>query len=154
MHQITEFEEVRADGRAIPAAMTLEELLAKNWPRLKVVALRWCSNGTQVGYSAPGSVAGIVVPGNGFVAAMTFDGPSVENTRLLILLSNGTEHATIEPHARHMGADRRGYWNWFEPAINPRADVFGAVLTTLFDGDFLCDIDARTAQVLAVRRTR
>lgn len=154
MHQITEFEEVRADGRAIPAAMTVEALLAKNWPRLKVVALRWCSNGTPVGYSALGSVAGIVVAGNAFVAAMTFDGPSAENTRLLILLSNGTEHATVEPHARYMGADRRGYWNWFETAMNPREDVFGAVLSTLDDGDFLCDIDARTAHVLAVRRTR
>ena len=56
----------------------------------------------------------------------------------------------------HVGAYRygEGDWGWFEPAINPRADVFGAVLTTLFDGDFLGDVDARSGRVLTARRTR
>ena len=97
---------------------------------------------------------GFVVPGENFVAAMTFDHPSGANTRLVILASTGVEHAAIENRVRFMGRERVGDWDWFEPAINPRTDVFGAVLTTLFDGDFFGDVDARSGRVLTARRTR
>jgi hypothetical protein len=85
---------------------------------------------------------------------MVSDDVSDETERLVILSPDGSEHGAVENRVRFMDRDREGHWSWFEPPSNPSANVFGAVLQTLFDGDFLCDIDAATARILAVRRTR
>lgn len=153
-HRINHFEEVRADGHVISATVTVDDLLSRGLGIRHVVSLRWIHEGIVVDYVARSAVVGMVVPGDQFVAAMTFEYPSGENTRLVVLGPNGEDYATIQDHVRFMGIDKRGRWNWFEPAMNPREHVFGAVLSTPDDGDFLCDIDARTAQILAVRRTR
>jgi len=94
------------------------------------------------------------VPGDNFVAAMVSEDGSDETERLVIFSPDGSEHGAVENRVRFMDRDREGHWSWFEPPTNPSANVFGAVLQTLFDGDFLCDIDGAAARILAVRRTR
>ena len=154
MSGVCDFEEVRADGNIIPATMTLEELLASGWGPCKVVALRWSHDGSRIEFHVRGSVLAAVVRGENFVAAMVSDDLSDETERLVILSPDGSEHGAVENRVHFMDRDREGHWSWFEPPSSPSANVFGAVLQTLFDGDFLCDIDASTAQVVAVRRTR
>jgi hypothetical protein len=153
-HRIKNFEKVRADGHVISETVTVDDLLSRGLGIRHVVSLRWIYEGVVVQHVARSAVVGMVVPGDHFVAAVTFEHPSGVNERLVVLGPNGNEHATIQDHVCFMGVDKPGRWNWFEPAMSPRNDVFGAVLSTKHDGDFLCDIDARTAEVLAVRRTR
>jgi hypothetical protein len=154
MSGVCDFEEVRADGKIIPATMTLEQLLASGWGPCKVVALRWSHDGSRIEFHVRGSVLAAVVPGENFVAALLSDQTTGPPDRLVVLSPDGTEYRSVAHCIRFMGAERDGRWVGLELPANARSNVFGAIFQSPCDGDFLCDIDASTAQVVAVRRTR
>jgi len=153
-HRIESFEEVRADGHVISDDVTVDELLSRGLGIQPIVALRWRSGDVLVEYRAPSAVFGLRVPGGEFIAVHTGEDPSGADNRLSILNALGAEQANVSARVSFMGTEKLGFWSRLEHAWNSTEHVFGAVLSTKHDGDFLCDIDARSAEVLAVRRTR
>jgi hypothetical protein len=150
MTQISNFEELRADGNIIAAGMSFKEMLTRDWPPSKVVALRWKYRGEAVEFAVPFGVNGKVVPGETFIAANVCDDQPCRSNRLVILTSSGTEHGQLENIILFHGRDLRGRWGWFEQAITSAPDTFGVVFQTTTDGDFRCDIDARALRVVKV----
>jgi hypothetical protein len=154
MQRVADFEQVRADGNVIPAAMTVREMLARGWGPAKVIALRWTHDGNPVEYAAPNGAHGIVVPGANFVAAILDNDLSGANTRLAILSPNGAMHGTLENSLPLTGIEAEGRYGWFEPAMTPGADTFGVVFQAGAAGEFRCDVDARDLRVLTVAQVR
>lgn len=154
MQQVSNFEQVRADGNVIPAAMTVSEMLARGWGPAKVVALRWSHAGKAVEYAAPCGAHGIAVPGGNFVAAIVDADASGTNTQLVVFSPDGSKRGVMGNRLRIAGVDTGGRYGWFEPAMGAGTDKFGVVFQASSEGEFRCDIDARDLQVLAVARIR
>lgn len=154
MPQVLNFEQLRADGNVIPAAMTVTEMLALGWGPSKVVALRWSHEGRAVEYAAPNGAYGIAVPGGQFVAAILDEDPSGTASRLVIFSADGTECGALENSLSLNGIRTAGRYVWFEAAMTPGADTFGVVFQTATEGEFRCDVEARDLHVSAVARMR
>lgn len=154
MAQVSNFEQIRADGNVVPAAMTVTEMLARGWGPSKAIALRWFRNGDAVEYAAPNGIHGIAVPGGDFVAAILEEDSSGTNSWLTILSPDGSIRGKLENNLKHAGVDTDGRFVWFEPAMEPGVNKFGVVFQTAAQGEFRCDIDARELRVLTVARIR
>jgi hypothetical protein len=156
MMQVSNFEQVRADGNVIPAEMTVREMLALGWGPAKVVALRWSHDGKAVECAAPNGVHGIAVPGGNFVAGIVDEDASGAKTQLVVFSPDGSKRGALDNRLRVLGtgAEVNGRFGWFEPAMSPEADKFGAIFQAGAEGDFRCDIDAGDLRILAVTRIR
>jgi hypothetical protein len=154
MMQVSKFEQVRADGNVIPAEMTVTEMLARGWGPSKVVALRWLHDGKAVECAAPNGVHGIAVPGGNFVAAIVDEDTSGADTQLVVLSPDGSKRGALDNSLRVAGGGVDGRYAWFEPAMSPGTNKFGAVFQAGSAGEFRCDIDAGDMRVLSVTRIR
>jgi hypothetical protein len=154
MTQVSNFVQVRADGKLVPSTLTVKEMLALGWTPSKVVALRWTHDGKEVEVDAPYGVHGIVVPGANFVAAVHDEEEADRHGRLMILSPNGSVYSELENRVSVFGHEYNGRYGWFEPAMTPRIDTFGAVFQTDGQGDLRCDVDASGPQLLNAVRIR
>lgn len=142
MNQIVDFVQVRADGKLVPSTLTVRDMLALGWEPSKMVALRWNHGNREVEIEASDGVHGIVVPGANFVAALVGGDETNASGRLVIISPDGSTHGEIGSPASISGRDVRGAFGWFEPAMTPRMNTFGAVFQTDEQAAFRCDIDA------------
>lgn len=154
MTQISNFSEVRADGRTIPSTMTVNDMLAAGWESSKVIMLKWTQEEEPVEIYGKYGVHGIVVPGGNFVAAIYEEGETDKFTKLAILLPDGSIHGELKNSITISTRKIYGCYKWFEPATNPRTNTFGVVFQTENDGDFICDVDANTLCAVSVIRGR
>ena len=154
MTQISNFVQVRTDGKHVPAGMTTAEMLALGWTPSKVLALQWNAEGRAINAAGPYGIHGIVVAGGNFVAAIVDAEASATNTQLEIRSPDGSVHACLENSVAALGREFKGCFQWFEPAVHPGIDKFDAVFQTEAEGAFRCEIDALEARVLSVVRTR
>lgn len=148
MNQIANFVQVRADGRLIPATMAVREMLALGWGPSKVIALRWTHDGRQIEVEVSSGIHGIVVPGGNFVAALYGEdaaGPAVD---MVIFSPDGSIHGKVSSPISISGNDFRGAFGWFEPAMTPRMNTFGAVFQADEQTTLRCDIDASASALI------
>ena len=142
MDQIVAFAQVRTDGKLVPSDMTVEEMAALGWGPSKVVALRWIYRGEQVTIDGRVGVHGIVVPGANFVAALLGGDETHPNRYLVIFSPDGSVHGKINGPISISGREHRGTFGWFEPAMTPAPNMFGAVFQTDRQAALRCDVDA------------
>jgi hypothetical protein len=152
MAQISNFIQVRADGKVVPAGMTVKEMLAKGWLPAKVVALRWSCREAPIQFMAPHGAHGILVPGGDFVAAIVDEDENGINSLLTILSADGFIYGQLQNRLVVSGSNVDGHFVWFEPAMAPGQDRFGAVFQTDIAGLYRCDIDARELSILDIAR--
>ena len=150
MKKISNFVQVRADGKLVPASMTVNEMLSLGWTPSKVTGLRWRNDSTVVGFEWPQGVHAVVVPGENFVAAILDGNESDADSRLVVLSTDGSVHGNVESCLSASGVDLEGHYSWFEPAMEPEIDKFGAVFQDKGGSLFRCDIDARQAMLLKI----
>lgn len=142
MNNIVNFVQVRADGKLIPASMAVREMLALGWEPSKVVALRWTHDGQQIDVKSPSGIHGVVVPGENFVAALCGQDELNLDGEVTIFAPDGSMHGKIGLPIAVSGHIFRGTFSWFEPAMAPRVNAFGAVFQTDQQTTLRCDIDA------------
>lgn len=152
--KISNFVQSRADGKLIPAGMTVKSMLELGWGSSKVVALRWMCGPRQVEFAPGPAVHATVVPGEDFIATLVYAGGDGDVPHLTILNPDGSVHGTLANSLKVAETAVAGGFCWFEPAMTPAANVFGAVFQTSSGDDLRCDIDASSLQVLRVVRTR
>ena len=153
MPQISNFEEVRRDGKVIRASMPVNDMISLGWEPCKIVSIRWTCEGGKVEYSAPDGILATVVPGANFVAAIITDNPSA-NSRLIILRPDGSIYGTVANAVNIAGHHARGVFRWFEDARQKGVDKFGVIFQTEFLSDFWCDVDARALRLVATGESR
>ncbi|MCA3696515.1 hypothetical protein [Aquidulcibacter sp.] len=142
MNHIVNFVQVSADGKLIPASMTVRDMLALGWEPSKVVALRWTHDGQQVDVEIPRGIHGVVVPGENFVAALCGADELNLDGEVTIFAPDGSMHGKIGGPIAVSGHIFHGTFGWFEPAMDPKANTFGAVFQTDQQTTVRCDIDA------------
>ena len=152
--KISNFVQLRADGKLIPNGMTVKSMLSLGWEPSKVVALRWTYGSHQVEFAPGPPVHAIVVPGEDFVAALVYAGGEGAASRLTIINPDGSIHGALENRLDVAGSTAAGEFGWFDPAMTPAANVFGTVFQTSSGDDLRCDIDASSRSVLRVARSR
>lgn len=150
MARVSNFVQVRADGKHIPAGMAVAEMLALGWSPSKVIALRWADDGTPIEAAAPQGIHGIVVPGAAFVAAIFDEDASGTNSQLQVLLPDGTVLGRLPNRLTVSGSEVVGHYAWFEPAMEPGTDRFGVVFQAQEGGSYRCDVDASGPQLLGM----
>lgn len=149
---ISNFLQIRTDGKIVPAGMTVHEMLSRGWVPSKVVSLRWSSSEADVEFPALHGVHGIPVPGGNYVAAILDEDDSGINSRLVVLSPDGSVHGRLQNKLVESGLNTGGRFIWFEPAMNPGVDRFGVVFQTDTAGQYRCDIDARGLALLSINR--
>lgn len=147
MNQITNFAQLRADGRVIPAAMTTSEMLALGWKPSKVIALSWVYCNRQIKVEEHDGIHGILVPGGNYIAALLNTKKSDRKEDVVVFSPSGSIHGIIGSPIYFSNSDFYGAFSWFEPAMEARVDTFGAVFQTDRQTTFRCDIDARVPVV-------
>lgn len=153
MTQITDFVQLRGDGKVVPSSMSVQEMLAQGWGPATVVGLRWMNGAKLVEIRSESGVHGIAVPGGDFVAAI-FAGE-----QLKILNNDGAIVGQIPNLLRLPGGIEVGAFGWFEPAMTPAdssvvcRNRFGAAFLSAL-GTFRCDIDAQSMAVVAISQMR
>jgi hypothetical protein len=134
--------------------MTVKEMLDLGWTPSKVIALRWVCDGAEVEVAAPHGIHGIVVEGANFVAAIRDEPETNAECRLVIFLPDGNMHAVLENRLSVSGREYNGNFSWFEQAMTPPIDTFGAIFQSDRQEELRCDVDASGARVLNVTRVR
>lgn len=152
MAQVSNFVQVRADGKCVPSSMTVKEMLDLGWTPSKVIALRWVCGGMEVEVAAPHGIHGIVVEGANFVAAIRDEPETNAECQLIIFLPDGNLHAELENRLSVSGREYNGNFSWFEQAMTSHIDIFGVVFQSDNQEEFRCDVDARGPRVLNVFR--
>jgi hypothetical protein len=105
---ISNFVQVRADGKLIPPTLAVREMLALGWEPSKVVALRWTHNGQQIKVELSGGIHGVVVPGENFVAALCGENELSLDGEVTIFAPDGSIHGKIGGPIAVSGHDVRG----------------------------------------------
>jgi hypothetical protein len=154
MMHISNFVEQRADGKSIPTGMDAQGMLDLGWAPSKVIALRWTLGARQIEFPAPHGVLGAVVPGRQFIVVMVRNDDSDQVRRLTVLNADGSVHGRLDNQLHVGDATVDGRFGWFEPAMTPAPNTFGAVFQTNAGDDLRCDIDAAALSVLRIARTR
>jgi len=152
--RISNFVELRADGKSIPAGTSVQDMLDRGWTPSKVIALKWRLGEREIEFAPPHGVLAIVVPGEEFVAVMVRRDEADEIRRLTVLNADGSVHGELNNQLLVGSKSVEGRFAWFEPAMTPGADIFGAVFQTRSGDDLRCDIDASSLRVLNIARTR
>lgn len=154
MSQVSDFAQVRADGKTIPSSMSVKDMLALGWEPAKVTELKWHYNGDEIEISTPNGIHGIVVNGGNYIAAL-YGGEDVNlSNRLIILSPDGSIHGTIENCINDSGHSYRGAYRWFEEAMILSTDTFGVIFQTDEQTAFRCDVDARAASLISAVKVR
>lgn len=148
MARVSNFVQVRADGKQVPAGMTVAEMLAQGWAPSKVVALRWEDDGAPVEAAAPHGIHGIVVPGAAFVASILDEDGSGTNSQLQVLSPDGAVQGRLPNRLTVSGSEVVGHYSWFEPAMEPGTDRFGVVFQAQDGASYRCDVDASEPRLL------
>lgn len=152
MANVSGFVQVRADGKQVPAGMTVQEMLALGWSSSKVVALRWHHDVAPVEVARPQGIHGIVVPGADFVAAICDEEGFDAGGQLQVLSSDGAVRGRLPNRLTVSGFEVRGQYVWFEPAMRPESGRFGVIFQSHDGVSFRCDVDASTPKLLHVVR--
>jgi hypothetical protein len=151
---ISNFLQVRSDGKLVPAGMKVEEMLARGWVPSRVIALKWTYQGRPVEFSAPDGVHGILVQGGNFVAAIVDDDDTGQNSHLLVLSASGSVHGRLTNEVSVAGQTVQGRFCWFEPPMAPGADTLGAIFQGGAERTYRCDVDARRIEITRVQEGR
>jgi hypothetical protein len=151
---ISNFFQVRSDGKQVPAGMKVEEMLARGWLPSRVIALKWTYQGRPIEFAAPNGVHGVVVPGGDFVAAIVDEGDTNDSGCLLVLSANGSVHGRVANEVSVSGKTVHGRFCWFEPPLAPKADVLGTVFQGGSTNMYRCDVDARRLEITQIQEAR
>ena len=143
---ISDFVEVRRDGRIIPAGMTVAAMLEAGWSADIVVRARWRHDASEVAIEDGGGLLAVPVVGGHHVAAILSDGS------LTIYDELGEPKHVWSHMIESQGSAWRGKFCWFEKSI--LAGRVNAVFEDESSALFLCEIDAVLGQVVSVSRTR
>jgi len=154
MMYVSNFLELRADGKSIPAGMDVQGMLDLGWGPSKVIALKWTLGERQIDFEAPHGVLGAVVPGAQFIAVMVRNDEADQIRRLTVLNADGSVHGRLDNQLRVGDAMVDGRFGWFEPPMTAGPNTFGAVFQTSAGDDLRCDIGADSLSVLRIARTR
>lgn len=146
--EISNFVQVRVDGKLIPQGMTVKIMLELGWQPAKVVALRWDWGSQQIEFAPPRPLHATVVRGQTFVAAIMEGELASQAGRLVVVNPDGSIHGSLDNRLDVAGQTSAGQFGWFEPAMTAGANIFGAVFQTSAGDDLRCDIDANEVKVL------
>lgn len=152
--KISDFSQVREDGKVISIGMTVRDMLAKGWMPSKVVLIKWEHCGELIHFSAPHGVHAIPVSGGEFIAAILDEDTNNSNARLTILSANGSIHGGMENRLMDSGRYVSGRFVWFETAMIAENDQFGVVFQSDFGESYRCDVDARHLLIVSSIRIK
>ena len=159
MSLISNFEQIREDGRILQEGMTLQDLQRLGWNIEKIRKLQWLSDGRRVFVGAEYGFLGKVTPSRQYVMAMDFMDPTGHRSQLKSFKADGSLACSIPNDPLVQGEKREGEYQWFEPARVNAPDAIGVVFRFTKDGasyqsDYQLDIDAASGDILGVYEAR
>jgi hypothetical protein len=154
---ISNFHEIRRDGKVIPEGMTGVQMLAAGWEPDKVLWLRWDYYGQPIELASPYGFLSRVVPSHEYLAVLEDTDETGDHARLSVYLSNGTFRGTFPnildlPGNSQIGPHREaGEYAWFQKPKSPLPTAFAAVFKVYrTGGTYRVDIDAASGSVLGI----
>ena len=154
---ISNFQEIRRDGKVIPEGMTGVQMLAAGWQPEKVLWLRWDWFGHPIELASPFGFLSRIVPTREYLVVLEDTDASGDHARLSVYLSNGTFRGSFPnildiPGIGDAPAHREaGEYAWFQPPKTSLPTAFAAVFKVYRNGaTYRVDIDAATGSVLAI----
>jgi hypothetical protein len=154
---ISNFHEIRKDGKVIPEGMTGVQMITAGWEPNKVLYLRWESCGLPVELASPYGFIRHIVPSREYLVVLEDTDEFGDNTRLLVYLPDGTLWRNLpnivdfSVMARHLWQEEPGHYVWFESTKSPLPTAFGAVFKAYRNNaTYRADINAATGAVLGI----
>jgi hypothetical protein len=149
MSPITQFKEIRRDGKVIVESMTLEDVVALGATE-KVVEAQWQSGGQTVSIKDSHGLLAKVVAGHAYVAVNAHDAAG-QHRVLSILNADGSVRWHVPNMQSVRGQAEVGEFRWFEAPRQAAAQLLGVVFHCTVDSAmFQLDIDADSGQVTGV----
>jgi hypothetical protein len=152
---ISNFHEIRRDGKVIPDGMTGVQMLAAGWEPDKVLWLRWDWYGHPIELASPYGLLSRVVPNHEYLALLEDTDASGDHATLRICLPDGTIRENFPNILEWAGtADsgarkEAGEYVWFQTPKSPLPTAFAVVFKVYRNGaTYRVDIDAETGAVL------
>jgi hypothetical protein len=142
--QITDFVEIRRDGRIIDREMTVDRMVALGWPPERIVRVTWKNDGRQVELADASGISAKVLSTYDAVALIVDNG-----AHLVVLNSDGTERYRLGGKIVVGGNRRGGAFRWFERARSGSPTNFGIVFERPSDRSFYeLEIDAASGSIV------
>lgn len=148
---ISNFKEVRRDGKAIPESMTVDQMAALGWSPERVNAVAWDDDGEAVALHAQHGLLSKLLPDREGVAYLENEDENGLRSTLSVLNADGSVRFVV-PNAQVInGSKEAGTYCWYEPARSVPATHFGVVFR--LDRNqalFQIDIDAHSGATAGV----
>ena len=151
---ITDFKEIREDGRVIPESMTREELASQEWPISRIREVRWRDAGKEVQLTNSGGILARILPNRSGVIALFFPEVGGNADRALIYDADGRlRHDLAKPSID--GVRLSGGFAWLESSEAVPTENVGIVFSRDSRNELIYfDVDPRTGGYVGYHRTR
>jgi hypothetical protein len=154
---ISNFHEIRKDGKVIPEVMTAVQMITAGWKPDKVLYLRWESCGLPVELASPYGFLSCIVPSREYLVVLEDTDVTGGHARLSVYLPDGTLGRSLpnivdfSVMARQLWHEEPGEYVWFESTKSTLPTAFGAVFKAYRNNaTYRADIDAATGTVLGI----
>ena len=162
MALVTNFEQVREDGKITHPNMTASQIAALSGTIVKVVRAQWVCDEKVVGIDNAKGLSAQATASENHVAILLAEDASWTKTRLQLLRANGALVSEVPDTIEINGTPRQGHWAWLKKPRLSGPDIIGAVFTSVVtykDGyhdssENDVDLDAATGHILQVYKGR
>jgi hypothetical protein len=154
---ISNFRELRRDGKVIPEGMTAVQMIAAGWEPDKVLRLQWDWNGHPIELVSPYGFLSRIVRSHEYLAVLEDTDATGDYARLSVYLPDGTIRESFPNILEFPGTAQSpartepGEYVWFETPKSTLSTTFGAVFKVYRNNaTYRADIDAATGAVLDI----
>lgn len=146
---ITDFQQIRADGKLLPNDMNIEEMFARGWESCKVTLIRWNNNGQPVEMNHEGGMLAEILPSKELMVVLIgeelepkSDDMSALN-KVSVFNADGSLRYTISNTQEIRGKQELGSFCWFERMDSSDKNTIGVVFELDINGaQYLMSLDA------------
>ncbi|MRD46973.1 hypothetical protein GHT07_06770 [Caenimonas koreensis DSM 17982] len=155
MHSVKDFVKLRRDGKAIPEAMTVDQMIEQGWTPEKVIEARWLFDERPVVLTNRFGLLAKVLPQRDGIAVIVDHDDTAMNNELRVVNADGTVRFVLANHQQINGRDQAGAFAWFEPSRTKVSSAFGVVFQAPTGSSmWQLDVDADDGRVLAAYEAR
>ena len=156
---ITNFQQIRADGKLLPNDMNIEEMFARGWEPCKVTLIRWDNNGQSVEMKHEGGMLAEVLPSKELIVILIGEelNPKSDDMSALnnvsVFNADGSLRHIISNTQEIRGKQEPGSFAWFEKFDSPSKDTIGLVFEPNINrAQYLMVLDALNGTLSVARQ--